>query len=166
MAHFRDARSFSRRKVVVGAICILVLGLAGTVLGITLTKGSSASAAGSRANRFASLRSCLQKQGITLPAFGGRPYGGSGSSPGSGEGSPSDRRPGFQLPEGVSAGQLRAAMEKCGAGSFPRGARPGYEGGSPRAGAPYGAPNEEPSSSAGEGSSTGAAGSEPSSSSS
>lgn len=165
VARIKDVRTFLRRRLVIVAVCLVVLAAFGTAVGIVLTKGSSASAAGSRASHFAALRSCLQKQGITLPSFGSRPSGGSGFSPGSSEGSPGYRG-GFQLPEGESASKLREAMKKCGARSFPGGAGSHYEGGSPLGGSPYGAPNGEPPTSSGEGSSSGATSSEPSTSSS
>ena len=130
MARIKDVRTFLSRKLVIGAICLVVLGAFGAAIGIAATRGYSGSAAGSRASRFAALRSCLQKQGITLPSFGSSPYGASGSSTGSAEGSPSHVGRGFQLPEGVSASQLHAAMKKCGSDTFPRGAHPHYEGGS------------------------------------
>lgn len=76
------------------------------------TASTSASKAGSGSNRFAALRSCLQKQGITLPS---PPSGGTGR-PG-GPGAPGGGR-GPRPPEGVSQSQFRAALKKCGAGNF------------------------------------------------
>jgi len=64
----------------------------------TSTQGSK-----SKSSRFTALRSCLQKQGITLPAptGGNRPAGGPG---------------GFQPPAGVSQTQYQEALKKCGGG--------------------------------------------------
>jgi hypothetical protein len=64
--------------------------------------------------RFASLRSCLQKEGINLPAPKGtpgqQPPGGNGGGPG-----------GFlKAPEGVSQSKFQEALKKCGAGNIPR----------------------------------------------
>ncbi len=64
----------------------------------TSTQGSK-----SRSSRFAALRSCLQKQGITLPAPSG------GTRPPRGPG-------GFQPPAGVSQTQYQEALKKCGGG--------------------------------------------------
>jgi len=63
---------------------------------------------GSFAGRFAALRECLQKNGVTLPqrpsgqggAFGGGGFPGAGGGP--------------RLPSGVSREKLEAAMKKCG----------------------------------------------------
>jgi hypothetical protein len=70
---------------------------------------------GSGSNRFAALRSCLQKQGITLPS----PPSGTTRQPGGpGAGAPGGGPRGLQLPNGVSQAQLQAALKKCGAGGF------------------------------------------------
>jgi hypothetical protein len=73
----------------------------------TSTAGKAAGAAGSR---FAALRECLQKNGITLPARkpGKRPSGGAGGFLGGGGGG------GFTLPKGVTKAQYEAAIKKCG----------------------------------------------------
>jgi hypothetical protein len=64
-------------------------------------------AAGAGASRFAALRECLQKNGITLPERkpGKRPSGGAGGFLGGG---------GFTLPKGVTKAQYEAAIKKCG----------------------------------------------------
>jgi hypothetical protein len=61
--------------------------------------------------RFAALRECLQKNGITLPKRtpGSRPGG--GFVPGAGASG------GPQLPSGVTRAQYEAALKKCGGGS-------------------------------------------------
>jgi hypothetical protein len=97
------------------------------------TKSANATkSASTGSSRFASLRSCLQKEGISLPS---RPSGGAGAGqPGSG-GPPSGGQSGgfngghgggFKLPEGVSRSKFQEAIKKCG-GGFPRGAHPGFD---------------------------------------
>jgi hypothetical protein len=65
----------------------------------TTTAGTTGKGAG--ANRFAALRECLQKSGITLPKF----------TPGQ---RPSGTTHGPILPKGVSKSQYEAAVKKCG----------------------------------------------------
>jgi hypothetical protein len=78
----------------------------------TPTTGGQGGAAG---GRFAAIRECLKKNGITLPARkpGQRP--GAGGFLGAGGG--------FALPKGISKAQYEAAIKKC--GGFPRGRFPG-----------------------------------------
>jgi hypothetical protein len=71
------------------------------------------STGGAHSGRFAAIRECLQKNGITLPQRApgqGRPPGGAGGSLG-GAGGP-------QLPKGVTRAQYEAALKKCGGGNF------------------------------------------------
>lgn len=82
----------------------------------TSSTGSTSTTPGAPANgrgsaRFAALRECLQKNGITLPKRtpGSRPSG--GFVPGAGAGG------GPQLPSGVTRAQYEAALKKCGGGS-------------------------------------------------
>lgn len=101
----------------------------------TASNAGSTSAQGkSTSGRFASLRTCLQKQGITLPGrsnggstTGGSPNGGSttGGPPNGGPagvpggvpgGGPGGR--GFKLPAGVSRAKFQEAIKKCGGGGF------------------------------------------------
>jgi hypothetical protein len=80
----------------------------------TTGTGTSASKAGG-SSRFTALRSCLQKQGITLPA---PPSGGTGGPGGpGGPGAPGGGR-GLQAPEGVSQSKFQEALKKCGGGNF------------------------------------------------
>jgi hypothetical protein len=81
------------------------------------SNSTSTTKSASRSDRFASVRACLEKEGIKLPA---RPNGqsGGGGLPGVGPG-------GFKLPEGVSQSKFREALKKCG-GGFPGGARRGF----------------------------------------
>lgn len=87
---------------------------------VATTSTSSTSGTGPAAGpaRFAAMRSCLQKEGITLPASQGfhRPQGSGGGVPGGGF--PGGGGAGFarHLPKGVSAEKLQAALKKCGGG--------------------------------------------------
>jgi hypothetical protein len=111
------------------AAAVLLLALAG--LGLAACGGSSSStnasasattaststggAGGPGRGRFAALRSCLQKNGITLPRRtpgARRPpgVGGFGAFGGAGGG--------LRLPSGVSRAQFQAALKKCGGTGF------------------------------------------------
>jgi hypothetical protein len=82
----------------------------------TSSSSSSKSAQGPGSSRFAALRSCLAKQGITLPApSANRPPAGAGAT---GQAGPPGGAGGFQLPKGVSRTQYQEAIKKCGGGSF------------------------------------------------
>ncbi|MGP0100525.1 MAG: hypothetical protein ACLPUT_02750 [Solirubrobacteraceae bacterium] len=114
------------------ATAVLVLVLASLVLAAcggsssTTTSTTNASATtpttggtpGAAGGRFAAVRECLQKNGITLPKRtpGQRP------SPGTGGGFLGGGGP--TLPKGVTKAQYEAAIKKC--GGFPRG---GFKGG-------------------------------------
>jgi hypothetical protein len=96
------------------------------------TSSASTSKAGGRdSGRFTALRTCLQKQGITLPAA---PSGATGRPGTPGAGAPGGGAPGLQLPKGVTQAQFQAALKKCGGGNFPRGGAGGLNGASARAG--------------------------------
>jgi hypothetical protein len=124
--------SKSSRPVI--AVLVLVLaslalaacgGSSSTSSSTTATSSASASAttpttggrAGAAGGRFAAVRECLKKDGITLPTR--KP----GQAPGAG---------GFlggagpALPKGVTKAQYEAAIKKC--GGFPRGSVPGGRG--------------------------------------
>jgi hypothetical protein len=78
----------------------------------TTSASTGTSAKGPNAGRFAAIRECLQKNGVTLPAF----------KPGQ-HGQPQARGPfggasGRQLPKGVNKAKYEAALKKCGGGSF------------------------------------------------
>jgi hypothetical protein len=96
------------------------------------TSGTAASKAGRQGSgRFTALRSCLQKQGITLPA----PPSGATRRPGTpGAGAPGGGRRGLQLPKGVTQAQFQAALKKCGGANFQRGGAGGLNSASARAG--------------------------------
>ncbi len=76
---------------------------------------TSTAGVGRGSARFAGMRECLQKNGITLPKRtpGAGPGGG---FPGAGAGG------GPQLPKGVTRAQYEAALRKCGAHTFNGGA--------------------------------------------
>jgi hypothetical protein len=85
----------------------------------TGTSASSKGAQGAGSSRITALRSCLAKQGITLPTS-------TGHRPGIGTGGPAGRpRPGggFKLPNGVSRTQFQEALKKCGGANFRGGGR-------------------------------------------
>jgi hypothetical protein len=92
----------------------------GTTSNSTSTTKSSTSTTptqGARASRFAALRQCLQREGITLPQ---RPSGSArpnGGAPGGFFGGPGATRT-FQLPNGVSRSKYEAALKKCGGTSL------------------------------------------------
>jgi hypothetical protein len=84
----------------------------------TTSTSASTSSTGARAfgaGRFTALRSCLAKQGITLPApSGNRPPGGPGKT---GLGGGLGRPGGLQPPSGVSQTKFQEALKKCGGGN-------------------------------------------------
>lgn len=87
---------------------------------------------GPSSSQFAALRTCLRKQGITLPSA---PTGTSRPSGTAKPGAAGARAGGFQLPKGISSAKYQAALKKCGAGGFTPGA-----GGTPPGGAGTGGP--------------------------
>jgi hypothetical protein len=123
----------NRRKPAASAAAVLVLLLA--CLGLAAcgsSSGSSSSTAstsasttttgaagakGPNSGRFAAMRECLQKNGITLPQRTPgqrRPPGGAGGFLGGGSGGTG----GPSLPKGVTRAQYEAALKKCGGGNF------------------------------------------------
>ncbi len=126
-------RRLSKPTTVRPAVALSVLGACLTLAACgssasssTNTTSTSASASSKRAqapgsSRFTALKSCLAKQGITLPApSGNRPPAGTGST---GGGGPLGRGGGFQLPKGVSRTQFQEALKKCGGGNPAGGTR-------------------------------------------
>jgi hypothetical protein len=82
----------------------------------TTTTGATG-AKGPNAGRFAAIRECLQKNGITLPQRTPgqrRRPGGAGGFLGGGGGAAG----GPSLPKGVTRAQYEAALKKCGGGNF------------------------------------------------
>lgn len=94
--------------------CLTLAACGGSSSGSSSTAAAGAStstaggASGAGGSRFAALRECLQKDGITLPKRtpGQRP-GGAGGLLGGAAGA-------LQLPKGVTRTQFEAAMKKCG----------------------------------------------------
>ncbi len=88
----------------------------------TTNAANTSTTAHGGAGRFAAMRECLQRNGITLPQRTpgqGGPGGGPGG-PGGAGGGPTG--PGFlggerKLPAGVTRAQFQAAIKKCGGGS-------------------------------------------------
>jgi hypothetical protein len=127
------------RRLMVPATALIAL-LA--CLGLAACGGSSSTSTTNAANtsttahgsagRFAAMRECLQRNGITLPQRtpgqggpGGGP-GGAGGGPGGAGGGPGGAGgpggPGFlggerKLPNGVTREQFQAAIKKCGGGT-------------------------------------------------
>jgi hypothetical protein len=102
------------------AVAAVVLAACGSSSSSSNGTTPSASSAGTNqgggaagGGRLTALRSCLQKEGINLPAPKGNP-----GTPGAGNGA----RPGgfLKAPEGVSQAKFQEALKKCGAGNFPR----------------------------------------------
>jgi hypothetical protein len=123
----------NRRKTAAAPLAIVLLSLllaaCGGGSGSTSSSSASAStktgtnARGQFAARGAALRTCLKKEGITLPErkpgkTGGKPPAGPFGAGGSG-----GQRGGFQLPKGVTREKLQAALKKCGGGFGGGGAR-------------------------------------------
>lgn len=125
----------NRCKPAASAAAVLVLLLA--CLGLAAcgsSSGSSSSttsasapattttgAKGPNSGRFAAIRECLQKNGITLPQRTPgqrRPPGGAGGFLGGGGGAAG----GPSLPKGVTRAQYEAVLKKCGGGNFAGGA--------------------------------------------
>jgi len=114
-------RQAKRPALAVAVLLLACLGLAACGSSSSSSTSSNASATstngatgatGRGAGRFAALRECLQKNGITLPKRtpGQRPQGGAGGFLG-GAGGP-------QLPAGVTRAQYEAAVKKCGGAAF------------------------------------------------
>lgn len=106
------------------AAVLLLTGLLLTACGGASKGASSATTAAAKApagqngaHFFATVRECLQKDGITLPKRGQRKPG--QGAPPSGGVLPLGGGP--QLPKGVTQAQFRAALKKCGGGAFRRG---------------------------------------------
>lgn len=131
----------TRRKRIRAFLALCGLG-ACVALAACGSSGSGSSSAGKasstsankvgppNSSRFAALRSCLQKQGITLPSA---PSGATRQPGGPGAGAPGGGAGGFQLPKGVTRAQFQAALKKCGAGNFPQGRAGGINSASARA---------------------------------
>ena len=121
----RNRRPVRRRWRMLPALfaalaAVVLLAACGSSGGASSTSASSSgkgtSTTGSAGGgRFASLRTCMQKEGINLPAPKGAPGQGGQGGPGAGGGRPG----GFlKAPEGVSQAKFQEALKKCGAQNF------------------------------------------------
>jgi hypothetical protein len=110
--------------LVIASLALAACGGSSSTTGTTATSASSTAPGSSTsttkggfpgAGRFAALRECLKKNGISLPGRtpGKRPGGGVGGLLGGSGGT------GPALPKGVSRTQYEAILKKCG-GGFPR----------------------------------------------
>lgn len=110
----------NRRKPAATALLLLLALVALAACGGSSRSGTVASATtsttgggpGDSGGRFAALRDCLQKNGVTLPKRtpGQRRPPGAGGLLGGGTGP--------RLPNGVTRAQFEAAMKKCGGGAL------------------------------------------------
>jgi hypothetical protein len=83
----------------------------------TNAANTSSTPSGAAAGRFAAMRACLRRNGVTLPARSAR-------TPGQGPGPLGGAGGGAQkLPNGVTRAQLQAALKKCGGAAFAGGGR-------------------------------------------
>jgi hypothetical protein len=112
---------------IASAVVVVIAGCgsSGKSTSTSATNSSSTKQGASRADRFASLRACLQKEGINLPSAPSAGQPGNGGPPGAGGG--------FKLPQGVSQSKLEEAMKKCGGGGFPGAARRSFNSSTARA---------------------------------
>jgi hypothetical protein len=123
-----------RRKpatVVVALVALLLASLGLAACGSsssssTKTTTSASTGAGAKgAGRFAAVRECLEKEGITLPTRTPgqkRPPGGAGGFlGGGGAAGGAGAAGGPKLPAGVTRAKYEAALKKCGGGQFGRG---------------------------------------------
>src|SRR5206468_9570414 len=115
----------TRRAGLAGATILVLVGLVPAACGGSSKPTTNAAAATTTpgtvravgAGSFRALRTCLAKNGITLPqrparpGAGARRQGGGGSIFGGGGGA-TGRAP--QLPAGATAAQFQAALKKCG----------------------------------------------------
>lgn len=120
-------RRVMRPRAMVASVCLMALasvalaacGGSSSASGAASTSSATSTAAGGAtgAGRFTALRSCLEKQGIKLPApRAGRPPSG-GFGAGGRYGRPAG---GFHPPAGSSRTKLAEAIKKCGGSAFNR----------------------------------------------
>jgi hypothetical protein len=116
----------NKRKPAIAVLLLIIVTLALAACGgssssstsnAASTSTSTSAVRGAASGRFAALRECMQKNGITLP----KPTPGQGRPPTGGGGFLGGRTGGgFKLPAGVTRAQYLAAIKKCG-GGFGRG---------------------------------------------
>jgi hypothetical protein len=94
----RRAISASALLVLLAALSLAACGGSSSKSATSANATKTSSTPSTSGNRFAALRECLQKNGITLPQ---RPAG---------------QRGGPVLPKGVTRAQFQAALQKCGGG--------------------------------------------------
>jgi hypothetical protein len=123
--HPRPAPQPTKRHGVRPLVALCVLG-ACAALAACGSSGSGSSSAGKSSssssskgaapgsNQLTALRSCLKKEGITLPSA---PSGATGQPGGRGAGAAGGGPGAIQLPKGVSQTQFQAALKKCGGGN-------------------------------------------------
>jgi hypothetical protein len=113
MPQIHTSKAARVSAIVALAIASIVLTACGSSSKGSATATASASsspspgASGSRGGRFAAVRECLAKNGITLPPRSPGQGRGGGLFPGGPGGGP-------QLPRGVTRAQFEAALKKCG----------------------------------------------------
>ena len=119
----------NRRKPAAAAVTLFALaalllsacgGSSSTSSSATTAKAASG-ARGQFGARGAALRTCLQKNGVTLPKRPAGQHGAPGAGRAAGPLGNSGRASGPQLPKGVTRAQLQAAFKKCGGGQFTAG---------------------------------------------
>lgn len=105
-------------------VCLALAACGGSSSTKTTTSAASTNRAGG-SSRFTALRSCLAKQGITLPApSGNTPPAGTGANSKGGPRDGGEAGGVFKAPSGVSETEYKEALKKCGARNFSRGNRP------------------------------------------
>jgi hypothetical protein len=112
MPHIDNRRKPAATALILALAILALAACGGSSTSNTGASASTATTGGGRGGRFAAVRECLQKNGITLPKrtpdqrqpprLGGLLGGG----------------PGPTLPKGVTRAQYEAALKKCGASTF------------------------------------------------
>lgn len=110
----RSSRGFIAALLIAGAALLLSACGSSSSAGAGTSSAKTTAAVGSPSGRFASLRECLKKQGVDLPAPSGKPGA---------VGPPSGGAGGFKPPSGTSGAKFQEAIKKCGGRGFPAGRR-------------------------------------------
>jgi hypothetical protein len=113
--------------LILAAVSVAVAGCGGSSKATTNAAATTTTPGGPGGGRFAAVRTCLAKNGITLPQRTpgqGRPPGagggGAGGIFGGGGGGGGAAGGGPPLPAGVTRAQYQAALAKCGGANFTR----------------------------------------------